>query len=140
VTKERWLPVPNFPDYEVSSLGRVRSKDRVVTRRDGVRVSKKGVLLKPGLASNGYLTVCLGRGNSFCVHALVALAFLGEAAGRDVCHKDGCRTNNALKNLRYGTRSENIADAKKHGTWWTPERYGSHRPRDENGRYLPCGS
>jgi hypothetical protein len=32
-----------------------------------------------------------------------------------VCHNDGDRKNNALTNLRYGTRKENMADRKVHG-------------------------
>lgn len=32
---ERWLPIPASPGYEVSSTGRVRSLDRILTRSNG---------------------------------------------------------------------------------------------------------
>ncbi len=50
------------------------------------------------------------------VHALVALAFIGPRPdGYDVMHIDGTRTNNAVGNLRYGTRSENCLQAYAEG-------------------------
>lgn len=101
---ETWLPVVGFPNYMVSSLGRVYS-----------HVSKK--FLRPGIASHGYPTVALGRGNSRTVHSLVAEAFIGPyPKNMEVRHKDGNRTNPRLENLCYGTRAENIADAYVHGT------------------------
>lgn len=104
---EEWRPIAGFEGrYEVSSFGRVRSFFR------GVR------LLQPGIASNGYPTVCLGRGNTRTVHSLVAETFIGPCPPNcEVRHKDGCRTNPYKDNLEYGTRSANIFDAVRHGTW-----------------------
>jgi hypothetical protein len=79
-------------------------------------------LLRPGVAKRGYPSVCLGRRNSRTVHSLVLEAFVGPAFGRDVRHKDGSKTNNALINLEYGTRTENILDAVRHGTWLSEKR------------------
>lgn len=51
------------------------------------------------------------------VHRAVALAFLGEPPpGQEVRHKDGDPGNAELSNLEYGTRSENMRDAVRHGT------------------------
>lgn len=88
--QENWRPVPGHEGaYEVSDHGRVRSLDR---------------------------EVCLGRGNSQCVHALVAAAFLGPRPdGADVCHRDGDATNNRAGNLYYGSRSQNNRDIASHG-------------------------
>ena len=112
--EEIWKAVPGYEGlYEVSDLGRVRSFARGVNGR----------LLKPGKASNGYFTVCLGRGKSRTLHSLVAEAFIGpKPSGQEVLHKDGTRTNNCVHNLRYGTRAENIRDAVVQGTWLTPGR------------------
>lgn len=112
--KEIWKPVPGYEGlYEVSDQGRVRSFARSVSGR----------LLKPGKASNGYFTVCLGRGKSRTLHSLVAEAFIGpKPIGQEVLHEDGTRTNNCVSNLRYGTRADNIRDAVKQGTWLTPGR------------------
>lgn len=54
------------------------------------------------------------------MHYLVALAFLGPAAhGCEVRHKDGTRDNNHVENLEYGSRTDNVADARKHGTLYS---------------------
>lgn len=116
---EIWLPVPSNPVYEVSDRGRVRSTDTVVW--GGERAGwcrRKGRILKPGIASNGYPTIVLGRKiGTRTVHSLVAEAFLGPPPpGMEVRHKDGCRTNPRLENLEYGTRLDNINDAMAHGT------------------------
>lgn len=51
-------------------------------------------------------------------HRLIAEAFLGPCPdGMEVRHAiDNDRTNNAIANLRYGTRSENHDDQWRHGT------------------------
>jgi hypothetical protein len=44
------------------------------------------------------------------VHRLVLLAFVGPCpAGHEVLHLNHQPADNRLENLRYGTRSENIA-------------------------------
>ncbi len=52
------------------------------------------------------------------VHCFVAEIFLGDKSdqGLHVLHYDGNPLNNSLENLRWGTRKENFADAKRHGT------------------------
>ena len=118
---ETWKQVPDFPGYEVSDEGRVRS----------TRVSIKPRLLalshgKPGRAGRrferpeGSLHVSLRRdGQTFKrrVHRLVMEAFVGPRPdGLETRHIDGDHTNNHLSNLRYGTGSENSFDAMSHGT------------------------
>jgi hypothetical protein len=126
--QEVWKPVPGYEGlYEVSDQGRVRSLDRDVTqtsRRGALyTLRKKGKLLRPGRMPSGHLSVALGRGNSQCVHRLVLLAFVGPAPDKhECCHNNGNPADNRLENLRWGTRSENIKDAIRHGTWLTPGR------------------
>jgi hypothetical protein len=44
--------------------------------------------------------------------------FIGPPpSGQEVRHKNGDRADPRLSNLEYGTRAENIADAKRHGTF-----------------------
>lgn len=101
---EEWRPVVGFPDYMVSSEGRVYS-----------HISQK--FLQPGIASNGYPTVALGRRNTRTTHSLVTEAFIGPCpAGMEVRHRDGVRANPRYSNLCYGTRGDNVADAVEHGT------------------------
>ena len=110
---EEWRVLPSNSTYEVSSLGNVRSRDHLVWG-GGVMgfYTKPGRDLKPGIASNGYPTVALGRGNTRTVHSLVAEAFLGPTPfGKEIRHGDGNRENPKLDNLSFGTRLDNIEDA-----------------------------
>ena len=106
---ELWKAIPGYEgQYEVSDQGRVKSY-----RRD-----KNGRILRPGRMPAGYLSVALGRNNSQCVHKLVLIAFVGAAPAKHEClHANGVPSDNRLENLRWGTRTENIKDAVKHGTW-----------------------
>ena len=116
---EEWRVVPSCSDYEVNELGQVRGREgRLVWAgaHAGFRTASEK-LLRPGIASNGYPTVALGRRNTRTVHSLVAEAFIGPVpVGCEVRHKDGDRKNPKLDNLEYGTRSDNIEDAFRHGT------------------------
>lgn len=98
-----WKTIPMYEGlYEVSALGQVRS-----IRNN--RNSKQGHVLAMSRRSK-YLCVTLckcGNRRSVLVHRLVAAAFLGEANGRDVNHKNGNREDNRIDNLEYCTKSEN---------------------------------
>ncbi len=134
---ERWLPVVGHEGrYEVSSLGRVQSLDRTVQispskqSPTGHSVFAPGQLLRPGRASNGYLTVTID-GKSWPVQWLVAAAFIGPRPdGLLVLHGDGNRQNNADWNLCYGTHEDNAADALLHGRRTRGERFSSAKLTD----------
>lgn len=128
--------------YEVSNLGRVRSIDRyVVCSKNGRKRFAKGCMLKPGLASHGYLTVSLS-GKSYCLHELVLLAFRGEkpSDGYLGAHDDGIKSNNVLNNLFWKTFSENGKDVTKHGkrkfTYEQAERIRERRLKGELSEIL----
>lgn len=119
ITIEEWRSVVGHDGYQVSNVGNVRSINRTVRGR-----RYKGKPLKPGIASNGYPTVAIGKDNTKTVHSLVASAFIGPCPpGQEVRHKDGNRKNPRHSNLEYGTRTENIYDAMRHGTWNHQEFY-----------------
>ena len=123
-----WLTVEGWPSYEVSNDGRVRS---IVKRNRWPPKELRG-----GMASNGYLTVVLcddGRQQSSCIHVLVAAAFLGPRPSdeHEVAHNDGIHTNNHASNLRWATHAENVADTKRHGTFWIGENHGQAKLTDE---------
>lgn len=113
MTVETWLPVVGYEGrYEVSDQGRVRS---------WLRVLNPPRVLRLAMHPTGYHTVELtnsdGRRRTQRVHRLVTRAFLGpRPVDREVRHLDGVKTNNALTNLAYGTRSENERDKVAHGT------------------------
>lgn len=144
---ERWLPVPGYEGlYEVSNIGRVRSVERVVIGGPfGLPQIRKGRIRKPQVDHGGYLRVTFWRdgrpGESFGVHRLVALAFHPNEYfdGADVRHLDGTRTNNVASNLAWGTRFENMQDAKGHGTLRKPRCKQGHRFTPENTYVAPDG-
>jgi hypothetical protein len=121
---ENWKAVDGYVGlYEVSDLGRVRRVPRS-------RAYPAGRVLRPWMSSTGYPCVTLyrqGIGQKFKVHRLVALAFVaGSGPGLEVCHNDGDRLNAAASNLRWGTRSDNMRDAVRHGTQFNHFRDRTH--------------
>lgn len=66
----------------------------------------------------GYLRVTFGR--SACrewVHRLVLKAFVGpHPDGMETRHLNGNRGDNRVENLVWGTRAENAADKRRHGS------------------------
>lgn len=111
---EFWREISSHPDYQVSSLGRVK---RVKPDRHGRGL---GRLIKPILSNNGYLVVSLHHNTRQCVrlvHRLVCEAFHGlPPYGYQACHNDGNRHNNTPENLRWASPSENNLDKRRHGT------------------------
>lgn len=131
--QEEWRDVPEWEGfYQVSSLGRVRSMDRVVTQRSRWGIQNRtmrGKLLKLNSCTNQYLSVSLskpGEKPKLClVHRLVAFAFHGNPpTGHEVCHANGIRTDNRSINLRWDSRSLNHKDKLKHGTDSRGEKNG----------------
>lgn len=104
--EEEWRDIPDQAGlYQASSEGRIRN-------------ANTGLVLKPWLAGLGYQYVGLGRQFRSTVHRLVCLAFHGPAPTDrpHVAHFDGERLNNRASNLRWASRSENLADSIRHGT------------------------
>ena len=102
--KESWKAVEGFEGYQVSSLGRVKRRERV---------------LKAWPTRCGYLLVRLYKNGLFqdwSVHRLVYSTFhKGLGIGKEINHKDGNKRNNRIENLEQVTRSENIKHAFKLG-------------------------
>lgn len=120
---EEWRAIPGFPDYEASSLGRIR-------RATPCNTAAAGFVLKTKTDAYGYAKVCIwreGKPSHRQAHRLVALAFLGEPpAGYQCAHGDGNRQNNALGNLRWATPAENAQDRQRHGLWLPPRGSEHH--------------
>jgi hypothetical protein len=124
-TPEAWLPIPGYAGYEASSLGRVRSLDRVITLKSRwgslYQLPRKGRVLRPaGVGGRsgvyGHKMVMLGRGVHLMVHTAVALSFIGRRPfGTEVRHLDCDSSNNTPANLRWGTRTENNKDYTRAG-------------------------
>lgn len=112
---EVWCGLLNAPDYLIGSDGRVLS---LVGRRARVlRPSRTGKYPSVGIRRTD------GRTRTHYVHRLVLEAFYGPpGAGQEARHLDGDPTNNTLANLAWGTRHENHADKRVHGTSAAGER------------------
>src|SRR5260221_8651090 len=104
---EEWRPVPiaGLGDfYEVSSLGRVRSVDRIC---HGVKRPRRcdGKILKHRVNKVGYPQISMwryGQGKTVNVHRLVAIAFIPNPTNLPmVNHIDGVKTNSAAANLEW---------------------------------------
>lgn len=120
-TQEQWRPVVGHEGaYEVSSLGRVRSVDRVLTFANGRQRRAKGRELKPWPnGSVGHECVGLAGGRRALVHVLVLEAFIGpRPEGMIACHNNGVANDNRAENLRWDTYGENNKDLVRHGTHW----------------------
>lgn len=99
--------------YQVSSLGEVRSIDRVVACSDGRVRHFKGTILKPYTDKKGYKMVALwdkttNKHKGYLVHRLVAQAFIPNPDNLpDVNHKDEDKGNNRADNLEWCTNEYN---------------------------------
>jgi hypothetical protein len=132
--EEVWKQIPGYGlHYEASSLGRIRSKERVVTKwspfagRD-IDMHYKGKILKPCRSDKwGHLCVHIGvGGKTFNVHVarLVLLAFSGEpSSSLQARHLDGNPANNKATNLAWGTQKENNRDRHDHGRYAVGEAH-----------------
>ena len=122
--EEIWKDVVGYEGiYMVSSLGRMLSKERTVKRKNGADYLQKESIIE-GSDYHGYKVTTIAKNkikkHKF-IHVLIAEAFLGPKPEKmEVCHGDGNRKNNCIENLRYGTRSDNVRDAIKHGTYKRP--------------------
>lgn len=96
---EEWTSIINYPNYLVSSCGRIMNKR---TKR----------LLKAYLNNNGYYSVNLwknNKGKTLQIHPLVYSNFTKDynLNGYVINHIDGNKKNNSLKNLEKITYQEN---------------------------------
>lgn len=113
---EIWKPINGFEGlYEVSNTGLVRSMDRVIVTKRGVKKPLKGKILKPNM-NDGYAYICLskdGKELKYKAHRLVAEAFIPNPDNLPyINHKNECKSDNRVENLEWCTK-------------WYNEHYGT---------------
>jgi len=115
---EIWKDIKGYEGlYQVSNMGRVKSLERTVTRKNGRKLPVKERILQPTKNFNGYLLVNLYDTSSklkrISIHRLVCEAFHENPKNKPcVNHIDENKTNNTVCNLEWCTYEENL----KHGT------------------------
>jgi hypothetical protein len=121
VMEELWKPAAGWEGfYEVSTLGRARSVDRLARHAKGGHQRIKGKILKDCYHDFGYvLWGFSANGNQRAVYAHIVMleTFVGKRPnGMQACHNDGNPKNCRLDNLRWDTVQANNDDKKIHGT------------------------
>ena len=98
--------IDEFPNYDISNFGLVRNR-------------KTGRLMKTGDNGSGYLIVWLYKKKKRhvkTIHRLVCEAFIDNPNNyKCVDHKDRCKTNNHVSNLRWASHSMNLKNRKSYG-------------------------
>ena len=122
---EEYRPVKGYEGlYEISNFGNVKSLERT----DSMSRIVKEKILKQFISSRLYDSVCLLNKN-YCVHKLVAIAFLNHVPNGNtivVDHIDNNPRNNRLDNLQLITNRENLSKEKRGtskytGVYWNKQ-------------------
>lgn len=144
--EEIWIDIIGYEDYyQISNLGRVRSKDRYIIQEKGngtlYKRHMKGKILSLNRTNGkGYKTVSLGKGceesrQNFYVHRLVAEHFISNPNNLpEINHKDkkGDKSNNCVDNLEWCTRKENMEHAFENNLnqWVIYKKNGIRKGKD----------
>lgn len=119
---EVWKDIKDFPNYQISNFGRVKSKGRY--RKVGIKnvdkVYRKEFIINGFINKKGYKQVTLYDKNrkpkTMRIHRLVALHFITNSDNlSQVNHIDGNKLNNNISNLEWISNYDNIQHAIKTG-------------------------
>jgi hypothetical protein len=127
--------IPGHPGYAAGSDGSIWGCKK--GGRGGMHVDRWHRMTPRVAVADGYLVVQLSltpdKQTRRKVHYLVGLAFNGpRPPGLHCRHLDGHAHNNRADNLRWGTRSENMQDAIRHGTFVFGDRHPNVKLSDAN--------
>lgn len=107
------MPIIDFPGYEISSFGRIKSFWSNGNMHSPRKVGLEFKYLKPFRVGN-YSGISLGKNKKFYIHRLVAQMFIENPNNyKEVNHIDENKNNNCVSNLEWCTRQQNEA----HSSW-----------------------
>ena len=138
--EEVWVDIKGYEGlYQISNLGRVRSLDRKVKRKNNSTHILKGKINKNTKSKKGYLFTRLrdtdGNIKTMFIHRLVAIAFIPNPDNLpEVDHINTIRDDNRVENLRWVSKKENMNNPLTKET--LRERY--KRGDNPNSKKMMC--
>jgi hypothetical protein len=120
--EEIWAEHPHYKGWYGSSIGRVKSSDRMIQQRNrwgsisSIRINGQ-LLSTKATTSRGYVVFRGPNHKTTYLSTFLLECFFGDRPTDDHegAHWDGDKQNNRLDNLRWATRKENAADRIRHG-------------------------
>ena len=133
-SKEVWRDIEDYPGYQVSNKGRVKSLNYRRTGKEHLLVLSKGM--------HGYLYVGLQKNKKQKVekvHRLVAKAFIPNTENKPcVDHIDTNRENNSATNLRWVTYRENSSNPISREKHLETAKENMIKANESNKRSVKC--
>lgn len=117
---EVWKDIVDFPNYQISNLGNVKSIDRYTKAKDNEIIHRKEFLLKGFINKKGYRQVTLydinKKPKTMRVHRLVAEAFIQNKNNLpQINHINGNKLDNRVENLEWCNDIDNKHHAINNG-------------------------
>ena len=135
VDYEKWKQIADFPNYEISTKGNIRTKERLNNKSN----IKKSKLLSKRKNNIGYEYVILSnktqKHKTLTVHRLMAKTFLNNYSDNlEVNHINGIKDDNRIENLEMVTHSENVKKRYEIGN--IGNNYKAVNQYDLNNNYI----
>lgn len=149
--EEEWINIKNYSNYQISSYGNVKSKERNtnVGIKNQKQCLRKEKILKQQIDKNGYHYVRLYNEDGwkyFKIHRLVAEAFIPNPENKPtVDHIDRDKNNNNVNNLRWASlilqannkdKTNIIKQGMKIGKMKLPNRAKKVKQYSPNGEFI----
>ena len=129
--EEIWKDIEGFPEYQISSFGRVKS----------LKCGREKIL-KPSFHRYYYINLQKDKKNyKRSIHRLLAIAFIPNPDNLPVIdHIDNNPTNNSISNLRWASLSQNRINRSKEPSYISETKYNSFLVyiKKENNVFRKC--